>query len=927
MKSKKILSPLLTTILFVLLFASNLIFASNNKNVLILKVKESFVGEFEDGKIPTLLQPYLNPFNPSIKKIFPNHKAICEMEKLRNSKLIDLSLFYYLSLENSTQNSKIINRLLASNYFYYVEEETYPQLLYTPNDPNLIQQYHFSTINAFNAFDLQQGDTNVVIGITDTGTELFHSELQTQIKYNYADPIDGTDNDNDGYIDNYKGWDLGNEDNNPSPDNCQTCNHGIHVSGISSAATNNNNGIAGVGFKCKFLPIKIQNSAGELNKAYEGIVYAADHGCRIINCSWGNTSGGMYGQDIVNYATFNKNSLVVSAAGNNGNLDLFYPASFDNVLSVAATDNLDIKWTQSNYGYKVDVCAPGVNIYSTWAGNSYTASSGTSMAAPLVSACAAIVLSQFPSYSALQIGEQIKNTCDTIENLASNNQYFGMMGRGRVNLFKSITQTNSPGISLTQHVFEDNNDNIFLSNDTISLIGNFINLLASTNNLTITLRSMDTSIQIIDSIFNVGILNTTNSITNPSQSFRFRVMPNTAINKEVLLKLIYSDTNYTGFDYVLITVNVDYINMAINNISTSITSKSLIGYNTNNTSQGLGFRYNNSSSLLFEGGLMIGDRSTRVMDNLRFGFSQFNSDWMSIQNVSKVEPPIVSELDIIGKITDVGAAANPIGLEVLQNSYAWSSPGNEDYVFINYVVKNNSNDVCDSLYVGIFADWDIMNFSMNKTEFDSTQKMAYSFSTENFGLFAGLKLIDSPAPIHSYAIDVVNGGAGGIDLSDGFSEEDKYFTLSNNRNSAGEISSGNDIASVLSTGPFSINPSDSISVTFALLGANNLANLMDASINADIKFNNILTNTNGFSNSKLLVYPNPSNTFIRINNSKIQGIEYVEVYSIDGIQMEKVTITNNSNPVINVENFENGIYIITAQTKSGIITSKFIVNK
>jgi hypothetical protein len=861
-----------------------------------------------------------------VNKKFANHKSISREELLRNPKLVDLSLMYNLTLNGSIETNKIIKDLMATGFFEYAEENVYPELLYTPNDPNISQQYHIALIQAFEGFDIQQGDTNVVVGITDTGTELLHPELQTQIKYNYNDPIDGIDNDNDGYIDNFRGWDLGSNDNNPSPDGCATCSHGVHVSGLSSAATDNNIGIAGTGFKCKFLPIKIQNASGALNSAYEGIVYAADHGCRIINCSWGGNSGGQYGQDIVNYATFNRNSLVIAAAGNNGNNGLFYPASFQNVLSVAATDNFDLKWVQSNYGYMIDICAPGSNVYSTWVNGTYTSSSGTSMAAPVVSGVAALVLSQFPNLSALQIGEQLKNTCDSIEYLASNADYRGFLGAGRVNLFKALTFSNNPAIQITQHQFNDNNDNVFINSDTIRLTATFKNYLATSSNLKVTLRSINSNLEMIDSVFTIGILNSLSEISNVNP-FTFRILPGTPINAELLLKVIYTDTAYTSFEYLPIIVNVDYINVAINNIATSATSRSLIGYNTNNTSQGMGFKFDNSTSLLYEGGLMIGDRPGRVMDRLRIGSGQFNNDWQSIQNVYRLENPVFSEIDVIGKMTDLGAATNPIGLEVTHKTFAWSSPGNENFVFFNYTIKNVVSEIIDSLYVGIFADWDIMNYNLNKTDFNSDLDLAYSYSTQNNGLYSGIKLINSQASVNSYAIDIVTGGAGGINLADGFTDVDKYTALSTQRLSSGGTGSGNDIASTLSTGPFEIQPNDSIEVTFALLAAYNYDELLIAANNAQIKFNNILTNIRKSKTEKLTVVPNPASNSFTIYPCKDDSVLLYEIYSSDGRLIESIN-GNTIFPVfIENEKLNNGLYYITSISKTDKKTSKFIINK
>ena len=923
-KKSQVLPLIFSCVIF-----TQIVFSQENSSQFILKVKRENTLLFADGKMPEKVFSVLKNQTFTVEKKFPKHIPISNQEYLRNPNFVDLSLFYNLIVVGVIDANKTIRDLENTGYFEYAEEKVFPKLLYTPNDPNISQQYHIALIQALEGFDIQQGDTNVVVGITDTGTELMHPELQSQIKYNYNDVIDGLDNDNDGYIDNFWGWDLGNNDNNSSPDACATCSHGVHVSGISSAATDNNIGIAGTGFKCKFLPVKIQNASGVLNASYEGIVYAADHGCRIINCSWGGTSGGQYGQDIVNYATFNKNSLVIAAAGNNGNNGLFYPASFHNVLSVAATDNFDLKWVQSNYGYKIDVCAPGVNVYSTWVNGTYTSSSGTSMAAPVVSGVAALVLSQFPNLSALQIGEQIKNTCDSIEYLASNADYRGFLGAGRVNLFKALTLSNNPSIKITQHQFNDYNDNVFINSDTIRLAATFKNYLATSNNLNVTLRSMSANLEMIDSVFSIGILNSLSEISN-SNPFSFKVIPGTPINSEILIKVIYNDTNYSAFEYLPIIVNVDFINIAINNISTSATSRSLIGYNLNNTTQGLGFKFNNSANLLWEAGLMIGDRPSRVMDRLRVGSGQFNNDWLSLQNVYKLDNPVFSEIDVIGRMTDIGAATNPIGLEVTHKTFAWSSPGNENFVFFNYTIKNIVSEIIDSLFVGIFADWDILitsNPSLNKTNFESSHNLAYSFSTVANGLYAGIKLIDSPAPVNSYAIDLVSGGAGGVNFADGFSEIDKYTVLSTQRLTAGGSGSGNDVASTLSTGPFEILPGDSVEVTFALLAGNNLNDLLETSTNAQIKFNNILTNLRKSKTEKLTVVPNPANNFFAVYPCKDDSVLMYEIYSTEG----KLLMTVNGNTIfpveINCENLKNGFYYITSFSTKDKKTSKFIINK
>ena len=185
----------------------------------------------------------------------------------------------------------------------YVEPYYLPKLTYTPSDTITDNQRYLDLMEAENAWDITKGDTTIVIGITDTGWDTSHPDLLDNVKINYNDPINGVDDDNDGYIDNYIGWDLGMDDNDAM---WESSAHGTNVSGIAAAATDNVTGIAGVGFNTKFMPIKISNSVGVLTRAYQGVVYAADHGCFIINCSWGSFVPSQFGQDIIDYATIKK---------------------------------------------------------------------------------------------------------------------------------------------------------------------------------------------------------------------------------------------------------------------------------------------------------------------------------------------------------------------------------------------------------------------------------------------------------------------------------------------------------------------------------------------------------------------------------------------------------------------------------------------
>ena len=151
-----------------------------------------------------------------------------------------------------------------------------------PSDPMASpvsgQQEHLGQIKAYDAWDVEKGDTTMVIGLVDTGVNYNHPDLKDNIALNYADPVNGIDDDHDGYVDNFLGWDMADNDNDPITG---TNGHGSSVAGMSSASTNNALGVAGTGFKTKFLEIKaFSNDTKTMVNEYQGVVYAATTGVK-----------------------------------------------------------------------------------------------------------------------------------------------------------------------------------------------------------------------------------------------------------------------------------------------------------------------------------------------------------------------------------------------------------------------------------------------------------------------------------------------------------------------------------------------------------------------------------------------------------------------------------------------------------------------
>jgi len=848
----------------------------------------------------------------SVNKVFPGKMPPSTERNAQGLKMVDLSLIYEVTYASGMQIEKAVNAILSTGLVEFAEPKYLPRLFFTPNDPQIGQQYHLGKVQAFAGWDISQGDTNVVIGITDTGTDIDHPDLEPNLKFNYNDPVNGIDDDGDGYTDNWRGWDLGENDNNPS---VNASNHGSHVSGCAVGTTNNGTGGAAPGFNCKYLPVKISNASGSLTKAYEGIVYAADMGCDIINCSWGGPGGGAFGQNIIDYATINQNALVIAAAGNDNNENAFYPASYRYVISVASTGTTDARSSFSNYGANIDVCAPGSNIYAAQSNNTYFTQSGTSMASPVAAGVAGIIKSHFPSYTALQVGEQLRVTCDNI--YAVNGAFLNKLGTGRVNMFRALTE-NGPSVRMSNLVMTDNNDNAFVAGDTIRVSGDITNYLAPTSNLDITITSTSTWINIIDNNTFVGVLGTLASTDNNADPFQIVVNPGAPLNHKAIIKINIADGNYTDFQIFELLVNVDYINVTINQVATSITSKGRICYNGTGQTEGLGFVYN-GENLVYEAGLMIGQSSTKVSDNVRGSGANTDNDFQSLQVVQRLIPSVQSEFDLFGKFRD-NIATTPIPVTVSHKAFAWSTPGDDKYVMVEYSIKNTGTTTLNNVWAGIFADWDIQDYNLNKGGENASLKMGYVYNTTPTGLWAGIKVL-TPTPFNHYAIDNI-AGLGGVNMTDGYDTNEKYTTLSTARATAGGTGTGNDVIDVVSTGPFTLTAGDSVTVAFALIAGDDLDDINTSAGNAQIKYDNLTSvETPVAADQQISVYPNPAGNSVTLVNIRGQRIELTDVTGRTVMTVEK---SFDNSITLNIESLSSGTYLIKSSGNNSQVVTKFV---
>jgi hypothetical protein len=330
------------------------------------------------------------------------------------------------------------------NYQYEGE----PREFVRPKDPLFSRQLHHEIIQSPLAWLISLGSSEVIVAVTDDGVDIDHEDLRDSIWINPGEIAgNGIDDDNNGYIDDVYGWDFSSNDNDPRPvSSWSGGDHGTHVAGIIAAA-NNSVGVIGVAPKVKIMPIRFYGSgpwtSAIIAKSY---AYAVDNGAKIISTS--------YSIDfLVNDPVFREAVAYVYDNGvlhfnSAGNANALNPKrqQIEELILVCSTEVKegfeDRKSSFSNFGRGIDICAPGSDIWSTVPGNQYAKMSGTSMAAPMAAAVAALIWSVHPNWTRDQVAARLFQSAHRIDEL--NPSWSGLLGAGRVHAFSSIAFKPTP---------------------------------------------------------------------------------------------------------------------------------------------------------------------------------------------------------------------------------------------------------------------------------------------------------------------------------------------------------------------------------------------------------------------------------------------------------------------------------------------------
>jgi len=829
-----------------------------SEKTVLVKVKEGFATSISRGK---LTPPSASGIAQLQIKPLLNERSIEKMRvsnaPRRSSSGIPIHQFAEVLVQGSDVEA-FINKLYTTGMFELVEPVYFDKLKLSPNDERASSQYYLNLIKAQEAWDIADG-SGVVIGIVDSGGDMNHPDLIEKIFIDPAEPVDGVDNDNDGYIDNNRGWDFVGDDtlnvsnpdfegdNFPNNPTSGLGSHGTWVAGAAAASVNNNIGVAGVGYKAKIMFTKHaadnqRTNQGSVYFGYSGLLYAASHGAKVINLSWGGPFRSEIQQQLIDYITLDLGCLIVAAAGNNGSETPFYPAAYRNVVSVAATTSTDGKANFSNFGTSIDISAPGQGIQTTAFDDGYNSVNGTSFASPIVAGAAAIVWSKFPNYTPTQVAEQLRVTADENALYSVNTSLKQKLGKGRLNLLNALTKSfpairaSNPKLVNTTGTSPEPGQDAFLTMDFTNYLSN------SSSALQISIKPLVSSfLTLSNATITPGIIEEGKTINNRKIPFRFKLSPGLAQNTIIDIVITFSDGTYNDYQYLSFLVNPTYIDIDENQVITTVASNGRIGFeNTQAGTNGLGFVYNDNS-LLYEMGIIAGSSTSTLFNNIR-ATNSYDQDFNVVDKIREIAPGDRSSSETFGSFTDNGGTPT---IKVSYRSLAWREQPDDHFVIMEYKLKNVSSSTLNNFNFALFSDWDItVNGSQDVAKWDPDYKMGYIYpAIENTKPHAGIRILKGVSPIH-YAIDNDHRTSGvPFGLYDGYTDQEKITSISNGvgRPEAGTSSgTGADVSHVVGAGPYTIAPNEEVTITFALLAGNNLEELRAAATRADIVYNQIL---------------------------------------------------------------------------------------
>jgi len=787
-------------------------------------------------------------------------------------------------------------------------------------------------VNADDVWALGITGSGVLVAIIDSGVRYTHYDLADHMWNNPGEvPGNSSDDDGNGYVDDYYGYDFVNGDGNPSDDNGHGTSCAGIVAGDGTAGTE-----TGVAPDATIMAIKAINSSGSglISQVVEGIDYAVDMGAHVLSISlgWSDPTDATKDyfrsvfEDVLSYGV-----IAASSAGNDGESvdppqSISAPAdgpspsqsgasSNTAIVSVGATQNSwnwianyssrgPTHWDTDDYSdfpwppglIKPELSAPGVNIStaSYYGDASYTDGfGGTSAACPSVAGAMALALSKNPALTPEGIDTLLRNSATDIGTTGHDNAW----GAGLLDCYELITITPVPTYPILSIISVDIDDTTTGNGNGIFDPGETVKLIVEVRNNGMTATGVTGSATVIPDPYistsdaSAGWPNiaTSSSEFNRADPFQLQADPITPPGHGAQVEIVVNSGGYTWVDTTDINVAVYARNTGdhiTSTIDASISNFGIFGFFNGEGTPGQGFAYGDTNTL-YSGSFFLGIGYDNVITGENGGASEF----VPIQQLNEVT-------DGSGTTFFTGYSDPESGIMVLQRSNSFTSTANRDYVILRFIIKNRSTTTYSDLYCGFYCDFDIHSgwtgsevVWYDRSSFDMSNERGYMWEqggTDRFtgyvGL-AGLTGITSGSVVENdvYVYPSSDGGMGWDDTVK-YNFMDGSFSVS-----SGSVSE--DWSLIVSDGPFTLLPGDEYWWAVAVVAGDNLTDWENNADAAETEYYALQVPEADFPRqAELEIYPNPFNAACRI----ISESSEISIYDISGRMVKQLESTSEN---------------------------------
>lgn len=843
---------------------------------------------------------------------------------------------YKADYNGSDEPEKYCMQLMRDNPEIEIAEPVYiDKILAVPNDTYYSQQVMLQQIGAKELWqsDLMNGDPNVVIGISDNGIFQDHQDISGNIAINQNEiPNNNIDDDNNGYVDDYRGYNFTYSEEGTAADNTYIYDsHGTQTSSIAAASTNNGLGISGVGYKCKLFPIKTSysNASDDVPYGYESIIYAGVRGFKVLNCSWGSVKPfSDIEQSIIDFAV-SRGVSVVAAAGNEDNsTSIVYPAGYRGVLGVGEVDNDDVLTGSSSIGNHAKILAPGI---FNWACKSEQSTyqkvgNGTSFASPVIAGCLGLIRAYYPTLDARQAIEFARQCVDDV---SAKNYGWEDILPGRINLMKALftAPLNIPSIQPLSFQFLNSNQQLIDRHDvgeTIYLKMNLKNFLGKATNVrfAISLAQDNSGSVSLQSPADVTFSEFNQDETKEVASFNFKLLQENI--SQIYFRIdVTADNGYKDFFLLPFVPTVDITTFENQKIKFSVSDRGNFGFNCYEDARlGVGFVIKNVGNQLWKSGLFVTENSESVISSV-FGYGTGNNDFSNDKKF--IEPEKNT-----GIINDNGALYK-IGVQITQKFYLNFDTSTVAKIWIT--LKNISGVNLTDLAIGYFFDWDLgVSSDKNKVRL-FPEAVPVSFGrglaelTEysNFASFpycCGTLVFTDESGVEPQA-------AGFSKQSFNFFSDEGHIN-SLNRGSSIQYSEVGDVRSVVGMRFPGVSEPNSEHNIQVLVGCDSSSIALAQAIKTALSISDVAEN-NG-TNTSIELYPNPVKDLLnmKVTNTSAVYASYKIINSLGKTVFDEQQfglspdLTINT---VNLSNLPNGIYFVEFNIGNRTITKKIIISR